>query len=136
MLRALVAGASAVAALVACELLLAARNRTVFHVWTPYSHATFTLPPGRAPGVHGPTHFSINGSGLRGDDFGPDAEYRILAIGGSTTECLILDDEDAWPQVLQGLLRASGRRAWVGNAGKAGLRTAHHELEVQHLLPQ
>jgi hypothetical protein len=76
---------------------------------------------------------------LRGRDFGDHAqEYRILAIGGSTTECLFLDDLEAWPLLLERQLdrTADGRRTWSGGAGLAGATARDHAVQVKYLLRQ
>ncbi|MCH8555202.1 MAG: SGNH/GDSL hydrolase family protein [Schleiferiaceae bacterium] len=48
------------------------------------------------PGLSGSTNFSINNIGMRGPDWSPDTlsngNKDIVIIGGSTTECLYLDD--------------------------------------------
>ena len=51
-----------------------------------------------------PTKFTINNYGFRGDELNmpkPNSEYRIFAIGGSSTESLYIDDKDVWTQILQ-----------------------------------
>ena len=47
--------------------------------------------------------------------------YRILTLGGSSTECLVLDQTEAWPQLLQDRLNETNKyQVWVGNAGQSG----------------
>jgi lysophospholipase L1-like esterase len=93
--------------------------------------------PGIMPGVSGRSLFSTNAHGIRGDDFSDEDDLRILAIGGSTTECLYLDQGEAWPALLQKRLSGlSPQRVWVGNLGKSGLDTYDHILYMKHLLPQ
>jgi len=95
--------------------------------------------PDIMPGIKGESRFSINDHGLRGDPFSDNQTYRILAIGGSTTECLYLDDLEAWPHLLQEVLNAtagSKRRIWVGNAGKSGHNTRNHIVQVEMLTRQ
>src|SRR5688572_20218042 len=70
-------------------------------VLPPNLKATLTPSPEIMPGVAGISTFSINSSGIRGDDFSNDQRYRILAVGGSTTVCSYLDDLEAWPHLLQ-----------------------------------
>ena len=91
-----------------------------------------------------PITFSTNNAGMRGDYLEspkPADEYRIFAVGGSTTECLFLDDKDAWPSLLQELLLESvpGRKANVYNTGKAGAASVDHieltALRLVHLQP-
>src|SRR5262249_1685256 len=60
----------------------------------------------------------------------------ILAVGGSTTECLYLDQEEAWPRMLERQLNGLGKQTWIGNVGKSGLRTREHVVQVEILLDQ
>ena len=132
---------SVIVALGAAELLL----RTVF----PSPRGYFTLPPGadgtRTPtpevihGVEGVSHFRVNRLGVRGRPFGDDrAEYRILAVGGSTTLCSALDDSEVWTHLLEVDLgrTVDGRDVWVGNVGRDGATTRDHVLHVKYLLRQ
>lgn len=97
---------------------------------------TVVLQPDAAilPGISGESRFSINTRYFRGDE--PDrADVLILCIGGSTTECLYLDDSEAWPMLLQHGLNARVRdrgSIWVGNAGKSGMTTIEHLQLVEN----
>jgi lysophospholipase L1-like esterase len=73
---------------------------------------------------------------MRADEPGPGGAYRILAVGGSTTECLFLNQDETWPYRLQTALTSPGRRVHVGNVGKSGHTTRQHVLQVEHLLRQ
>lgn len=107
------------------------------YVLPPNSKATLTPSPEIMPGVAGVATFSINSSGIRGDDFSNDQRYRILAVGGSTTVCSYLDDLEAWPYLLQRLLNVKpGFKVWVGNIGRSGLNTRHHIVQLDNLLAQ
>ena len=65
-----------------------------------------------------------NSLGLRGPELPTDTSIiRILCVGGSTTECTLLNDGDTWPDVLAAELQRTGHRVWVGNAGRDGLST-------------
>lgn len=90
------------------------------------------------PGVSGVSHFRINAQGLRGDDLTEDRKVRLLALGGSTTECLFLDDSEAWPRLLQDHLATAhkDKAIWVGNAGRSGHNTWHHKVQAEKLLAQ
>jgi lysophospholipase L1-like esterase len=110
-----------------------------FFVLIPHTRKVFEPAPDVMPGVGGVNHYVVNSRGIRGREFGPDdREYRILAIGGSTTECLYLDEAKAWTHVLQEDLSATrdGRRVWVGNVGRSGLRARDHVVQVKYLTPQ
>jgi GDSL-like Lipase/Acylhydrolase family len=128
-------------ALAACEyglrFYLSATGSSKYYVWPPNMLKVFKPAPGTLPGVTEIATFRTNADGLRGDEMSSGPQYRILAIGGSTTECLLIDQGKAWPLALQSRLNAFGRReAWVGNAGKAGLSTREHYMHMKYLLPQ
>ena len=76
---------------------------------------------------------------MRGKPLTDAYTYRLLALGGSTTECLLLDQTEAWPNLLQTLLNSTqntGQRFWVGNVGKSGHTTHNHILQLERLLEQ
>ena len=116
--------------------------------YVPSAHAPdqlyrIVIEPG-LPGIE-PVHpnrineFSTNNLGLRGDDLvrpKPDDEWRIFTVGGSTMECIILDDSRDLSRVLQETLDDpdSGRRTRVYNAGKSGDRSYDHLAMTAHRL--
>jgi lysophospholipase L1-like esterase len=108
------------------------------YVWPPRMRRTLRPLPGIMPGVEGDARFIVNSDGFRADELTPDFSYRILAVGGSTTECLYLDQDEAWPQLLQKGLDESqhSRKVWVGNAGKSGLNTRDNIVQLRHILEQ
>jgi len=57
-----------------------------------------------------------------------DDVYRVLCIGGSTTECLYLDDQETWPDLLGDRLAAvrGPESVWVGNVGISGFKARDH----------
>jgi hypothetical protein len=131
--------ASLAAALLLGELLLRSLvDVHSFRIWTPGLETVFRPSPDRLSGVEGDSLFRINSRGLRGDEIEPEDGYRILAIGGSGTECLYLDQAEAWPAILQARLRdgCSAPRAWVGNGGMSGRNIRDHVVQLRHLLPQ
>lgn len=109
-----------------------------YYVWPPNLHQVFRPDPTIMPGMQGESHFIVNSQGIRGDEFSPDDDYRILAIGGSTTECLYLDQTEAWPYLIQNNLnkQVAGQKIWVGNTGKSARTSREHLLHVQYLIPQ
>ena len=115
------------------EIGLRLLSGNAFYIWPPHLHQELYPTPGIMPGVSGTSRFLVNSIGLRGDDPPRDRGMRILALGGSTTECLYLDQTEAWPHVLQDLF---GPRAWVGNGGRSGLHTRHHRLQAEKLLDE
>lgn len=121
----------------ALHLLFPTQDPTKYYPWTPDLKQVFRPDPETFPGIHGPTTFSANSLGIRGDEFSPNQNYRILGVGGSTTESLYLDDSKTWPHDLQDALnQSSGQRVWVGNVAKSGLDTRHHIYQLKYLLPQ
>jgi lysophospholipase L1-like esterase len=111
-----------------------------YYVHAPNTQVIFHPLPDLISGVGRETRFTLNSDGIRGRELTSDseAEYRILAVGGSTTECLYLDDEKAWPFLLENMLgrTADGTRVWVGNVGKSGMNASDHVVQVKYLLPQ
>ena len=111
----------------------------LYFVHPPGKVNRFEMLPGMVPGVEGPSLFKINAQGFRGEGFRKETnEYRILVIGGSTTECLYLDETETWTFLLQERIGTTkeGRRVGVVNAGKAGMNSRDNIVEVKYLLPQ
>ncbi len=97
------------------------------HLRQPGTTVVFHPAPGVMPGIEGESRFRINSHGIRGDEIPRDPDTPlVLCIGGSTTECLYLDQEEAWPQLVQENLRRLGNDVWVGNAGISGYATPYH----------
>lgn len=109
-----------------------------YFVWPPNFSARFDAGGVITHGVAFPGELTINAAGMRGDLPSDATEYQILAVGGSTTICVYLDDARAWPYLLQQKLnRAIGREAvWVGNVGRPGHNTVQHILQVEKLIDQ
>jgi lysophospholipase L1-like esterase len=88
------------------------------------------------PGVHGTATFSVNEFGLRGPSLPRQGSfYKLITVGGSTTECNYLDDSKEWPHLLMEDLNRgqSSRPVWVANAGLSGQTSAGHLMLVQTL---
>lgn len=105
---------------------------------TPNQSTQFVPHAGIMPGVtYTQSHFTTNALGLRGDPLPDDQRLRVLAVGGSSTEALFLDDKDAWPYVLQEELTTRVKQpVWVGNAGKSGLNTFSHATQFYFQLAE
>jgi lysophospholipase L1-like esterase len=138
-------------------------RRWPWYVWPPNYSCLLTpadpagaAPGGYSPGVFSPTirsanpsalkpanlvgvspegRFSTNSLGLRGPEFRQADTYRVLCVGGSTTECLYLDDARTWPAVLMQILRQREPGIWVGNVGRSGTTAPQHALLLR-LLPE
>lgn len=110
------------------------------YVWPPKLRQHVVIKaavPGLQPQQ---TAFTANALGIRGDELsirGDEAVTRILVLGGSVTECLLVDDRDAWPHVAQTrLVDATGKDIWVGNAGRSGQNTLDYVAHAQVLAPE
>lgn len=120
------------------EVALRVLADKAYYIWPPNLERLHRPSPGVMPGISGESRFSVNALGMRADPFTNRSEYHVLAIGGSSTECLYLDDAEAWPFLLQQTLNQKlGRsRVWVGNVGVSGHNTRHHLNQVDRLLTQ
>lgn len=105
--------------------------------WKPYTVARMNPNPEYLPGTAGPTLFSTNYRGLRGDD-PTNADLLILVLGGSTTEGFYLDDAHTWPQIMADILNKNGSfgKVVAANAAKAGLQMPQYYLHCKDLLPE
>lgn len=81
--------------------------------------------------------YSTNSIGFRGED--PPVDFgkyvKIFTVGGSTTECSLLDDEKTWTSYLNRLISDRRDNTWVHNAGMDGASTFGHQILLrEHLL--
>ena len=119
------------------RLYLANQKDNKYYVWPPNLRTVYKPAAGVMPGVKNEARFFTNTYGIRGDDFSAQQAYRILAIGGSTTECLYIDQDQSWPYALQRKLNDKhAPSVWVGNIGKSGLGTREHYMHMKYLLDQ
>lgn len=134
------AGAAGLLALVTVEVGLRSTwaEADAFSVFWPRLERVFHPAPGVMPGISGPSLFRINAQGVRADPPRPEDDVRILTLGGSSTECLFLDQAEAWPEVVQTRLNEEQDRlrVWVGNVGKSGMNARDHATQVRHILEQ
>ncbi len=90
------------------------------------------------PGVVGVQRISTDAKGFRvipPVDYEQKNGYRIFAIGGSTTEDIILDDAATWTHRLQeDLEEAMNSPVEVINTGVSGLRAIHHVATLRRIL--
>jgi len=125
-----------VALAVSCVLSLAAlelalrwrmRDRADFHLRLPGEERIFDPSPGIMPGIEGASLLRVNALGIRGDEMPRDQQTaRVLCVGGSTTECLYLDQEESWPELLEARWSEGSQPIWIGNAGRSGFSTLDH----------
>lgn len=82
------------------------------------------------------TH-STNSLGFRGDEKPKEIENRfvVFTVGGSTTECSLLDDEKTWSAILAKDLLECKSDVWLNNAGIDGCSTYGHLILLrEHLI--
>jgi lysophospholipase L1-like esterase len=77
-----------------------------------------------------------NSLGFRGPE--PPKNFAdwltIVTVGGSTTECYDLPEDQTWPQQLEDKLRQGFKRTWVNNAGFCGYSSFGNIILVQDFL--
>lgn len=116
------------------EIVLRLAAPVSYYIWTPHLEMLFKPDQDIMPGISEQSRFAVNSDGIRGDELTPSHTYRILALGGSTTLCLYLDQYETWPHLLQKkLTENTSHIVWVGNAGMSGRTTAHHLTAMQYL---
>ncbi|MBX9791824.1 MAG: SGNH/GDSL hydrolase family protein [Pirellulales bacterium] len=99
-----------------------------FHLRPPHSVFEFRPDTRAYVQVSAVARNTHNAQGLRAPEMPPLAEARrVICLGGSTTECLFLDNADSWTGRLMSRLNGAGRgRYWVGSAGRSGYASGHH----------
>jgi dienelactone hydrolase/lysophospholipase L1-like esterase len=107
------------------------------YVLTPLSRRVFTPDADCVPGV-GPTARNLmDQNGLRSAGDAERQPPNVLVVGGSTVECLYLDQEATFgAEIGKALQRASGRRIVVTSAAKSGLLAWHSARYVDDMLPK
>lgn len=128
----LVATAAVLAVEATSSVVRAGSSRAFDWYVSPPGYACLLLPQDLI-GVSKEGSYTTNSFGLRGSEYPEEPHYRILCVGGSTTECHYLDDALTWPALLERRLTESGERVWVGNAGTSGSILAHHITLLENL---
>lgn len=81
--------------------------------------------------------YSTNSIGFRGNEPPENFEdyLTIFTVGGSTTECSLLDDQKTWSSYLNDIISNHKDSVWINNAGIDGASTiGHHRLLTEHLI--
>lgn len=127
-----------VVSLVIVEIVLRVFHPIPFRV----QHGKFILPANQkivrknkdAPKLEPVIYYSRNSMGLRGEEMPPSPRdwIKIIAIGGSTTECAYNSDSLTWSEVMKRQLRQkTGAKIWVNNAGLDGTTTYGHKILLE-----
>ncbi|HWB63952.1 MAG TPA: GDSL-type esterase/lipase family protein [Chitinophagales bacterium] len=112
------------------------KPQLLYYVWQPYLHHVFHPDSSFMPGVNGAKEFSINASGVRGDGF-EKGKPNTLFIGGSTTECLYLDNSETWWHLwAQERRRSNPADENFGSVGKSGCTSIENYLQLKYIVPQ
>lgn len=111
--------------LVAHRLEATLRPSKAFHTRGPDLRNTFHPDPAYLPGIEGDSHFTTGPEGIRAAVPPASEQRRVLAIGGSTTECVYLDDHETWPALLAGYLK-NPESIWIGDVGISGFDLNDH----------
>ncbi len=125
---------SVVIALLVCELSVRTwAPAPPIHTRYPNARYTFTPDANVLKGVSPSSTYTINSLGLRGPEPPVSSSVNVLCLGGSTTECVYLDDSKTWPRRLMDELneRSDTETFWVANAGQGSLATGHHRRFLQ-----
>ncbi|KYG79442.1 hypothetical protein AWW67_13820 [Roseivirga seohaensis] len=86
------------------------------------------------PGLTDVFTYTTNNQGYRSDSKFDESRFGILALGGSTTECLTLGDHNIWTNLLEEKLNLnSDLKFTVGNIGASGLNSRHHLQQLLQL---
>lgn len=106
------------------------------YVWPPNFGYVFNPDPNIFNGISGESHFTINSFGYRGPLIkDKEKEYRILILGGSTSECLYLDNNETWPYLLMKELgnTIDNKSVVTMNIGKSGHGLRNNLLALKYL---
>jgi lysophospholipase L1-like esterase len=92
----------------------------------------------RSPRLDKIVRIHRNSLGFKGEEPPVDFAERltILAVGGSTTEGVGLNDAKTWPLVLEAKLKRNFSKVWLNNAGLSGHSTFGHLILMQDYIRQ
>lgn len=106
-----------------------------YYIWPPNLKQYFLPDSSILPGLKDTSFFKINSIGFRGDEKNDSHLVHIVTIGGSTTECLYLDQNKTWPTLLEKYLNKNyDNKYQVFNGGRSGLNSNHHLTQIRKLL--
>ena len=107
-----------------------------YYVWPPNLEYIFFPNSSIFHGISGESIFTINSLGYRGIEFKEhENEYRILIVGGSTSEGLYLDNEETWSYHLMDKLEKTkdNKKVITMNIGKSGHGLRNNILALKYL---
>ena len=103
-------------------------DRIVLPVNQEYTFTNDHIPSLKKAIVH-----TKNSLGFRGAEppANPAEHLTIVTVGGSTSECFYLSDNETWPDHLNNRLSKSFDKLWINNAGLDGHSTFGHTVLMQ-----
>lgn len=121
--------------LLICEIILRIISVDQYYIWPPNLKQYFLPNASILPGLKDTSFFKINSLGFRGDEKNDSDLVHIVTIGGSTTECLYLDQNKTWPALLEKYLNKNDNNKFqIFNGGRSGLNSNHHLMQIKKLL--
>lgn len=130
-----------VSAEIAARAWMRARARA--YAWTPGARARLEVDRAAAPELEPVIEHRFNRDGERGAEPPAAGEpaFRVLVVGGSAAECYFLDQDSAWPAVLErelsrpeSLAALHAERVHVGNAARSLVTCRHLDTLVERHL--
>src|SRR5262245_51284274 len=99
-------------------------------------HQRYTITHAGTTRLDPVTHVVKNSVGFRGPEPPRDWSrwFTIVAVGGSTTECLFLSDGRTWTDQLARRAAAVRRDVWINNAGLEGHSTFGHLVLLRQVV--
>ena len=109
-------------------LLMVIHPQPPFHLRAAGTKYILQPDPFTMTNVSGEAVTTINSLGLRGSEPPPRNDaFRILCVGGSTTECYYLDDTETWTTLLAGRLGEDATvDVWAAAAAISEYAAPHH----------
>ncbi|MCC7054616.1 MAG: hypothetical protein IT355_15200 [Gemmatimonadaceae bacterium] len=129
--------------LAVCAELFARRHvrRSPYRVLAPGRVDRMSLHHETLPTLDQHIAHAVNSHGERGGERPADPRtFRVLVAGGSAVSCFLLDQEVAWPSIMQRQLQSApelaDRPVHVGNIGKSSIDSATLDYMLSKVLPQ
>jgi hypothetical protein len=124
-----------------------------YYVWEPNLQHQFYPDSSIFYGIKGIKNFTINEQGIRGDLLLKNTEEKAVSgetvkvwpgkftcnrlfLGGSTTECLYLDDKETWWYLWDSISGGAENELTTGSIGKSGITTRELYLHMKYVVPQ
>ena len=97
------------------------------------ANQSFTMTNDYLPKLDSIIIHTRNSIGLRGEEPPERLEKHLslITIGGSTTECYFLSDDNTWTAVLGKMLNKNFENIWINNAGLDGHSTFGHKILLE-----